>query len=166
MDCVDHEQEQVIDLESNSQEYANSESVAKAIARPIVSSRDMVKFCHQDRGPDPPPSLEGNNEPKGRSSTNLEWDLRPINPKLSSVSKQNEERQVSTIHREGCPLSRLRSRREMSPMLVPLQRTILGAGEHLILERLNARTGKISEKYGLREDGLADEQNNQEKCGK
>ena len=75
-------QEKVFDLEADGQEDVDGESVAEAVAGPVLGAGSVVEFGHQDCGPGPPSALESDDEPEGRPSTGFEGDFCTVYPGL------------------------------------------------------------------------------------
>lgn len=58
-------QEEVVKLEAQSQEDKHSKRRAESIAAPVIGRPRMAEPSREDRGPDPPASLESGNYSEG-----------------------------------------------------------------------------------------------------
>lgn len=76
-------QEEVVQLESQSEEQKDSERGSEAFTDPVISRPGFTELGNQDRSPDPPAALERCDDSKGRSSPDSERYFGAIEPGLS-----------------------------------------------------------------------------------
>lgn len=78
-------QEEVVQLEAKSQEDKHSKRRAESIAAPVIGRPSVAEPSGEDRGPDPPASLQSGDDSEGGAGSGLEGDGNSIKPRLKSV---------------------------------------------------------------------------------
>lgn len=85
---IERLQEKIVHLEPQSEEDEDSESSSEALICPVQIGTSSGELGHDDGGPGPESTLEGNDDCKAVACANLQRDLDPVDPVLCTVHIQ------------------------------------------------------------------------------